>query len=302
LHLGNARTFLINWALARQNGWRIVLRIEDLDGPRVKADASRQAIDILHWLGIDWDEGPYDQLGDLSPYQQALDNLIRAGLAYPCRCTRKEIADAQSAPHDEPDHDLRYPGTCRPTSGQNRPPLSDDDAAWRITVPDETITFIDAFSGTHSVNVQRQVGDFVVATKAQLPAYQLAVVVDDARQGITHVVRGDDLLPSAARQLWIYRLLNLGPPPSYLHVPLVLGPDGRRLAKRHGDSRILTYRQRGVTPQQIIGLIAYWSGVTKQLTLMDGGEFLARFSLAQLPRQPIIMTKEIEAWLHSGVQ
>ncbi|MDH3585356.1 MAG: tRNA glutamyl-Q(34) synthetase GluQRS, partial [Phycisphaerae bacterium] len=249
LHLGNARTFLVNWALARQRGWHIVLRIEDLDGPRLKPGADQLAIDILKWLGLNWDEGPHYQKHHLAPYRAALEQLAEAGLTYPCHCTRAQIQSALSAPHAD-QAEPRYPGTCRPAEAATVAFAVDEDLrpAWRLRVPDETIEFKDAFAGPRSVNVHEQVGDFVIATRHQLPAYQLAVVVDDAAQGIDRVVRADDLIDSTGRQLLLYRLLNLSPAPHYLHLPLVLGPDGRRLAKRHGDTRVASYRDQGVSP------------------------------------------------------
>lgn len=299
LHLGNARTFLANWAMARRHGWRIVLRIEDLDGPRVKPGADTQAIEDLRWLGLDWDEGPYYQRSDLAAYHQALDTLRRRNLIYACSCTRKELETAQSAPHAG-EHEVRYPGTCRGrglggTSIDATPML-----AWRVIVPDEDVVFSDELTGTHRENIQRAVGDFVIATKAGLPAYQLAVVVDDARQGVTEVVRGDDLLSSTGRQIWLYRMLELAPLPRYWHLPLVLGDDGRRLAKRHGDSRIATYRARGVAPERIIGLLAAWCGMTKYPEPMNARDFAAAFDLGVLPRNSVVFHPENHAWLLDG--
>ncbi|MFW6060227.1 MAG: tRNA glutamyl-Q(34) synthetase GluQRS [Phycisphaeraceae bacterium] len=301
LHLGNARTFLINWALARRAGQRIVLRIEDLDGPRVKAAAGEQAIEMLRWLGMDWDGEPVWQSADFEPYRDALEVLSRKRLIYPCRCTRREIEQAQSAPHGD-EHELRYPGTCRGESFKFQVPGSrlleaDETTAWRVCVPDEPITFHDALHGEQTVNVQQQVGDFVVATKNGMPAYQLAVVVDDARQGVTEVVRGDDLLGSTARQLWLYRMLELTPLPRYVHVPLVLGPDGRRLAKRHGDTRLVRYREAGVPAERVIGLLAWWSGAASEREMMAAATFAERFTLDRLPRAPVTFTEEDETWL-----
>jgi len=308
LHLGNARTFLVNWALAKRHGWKVVLRVEDLDGPRVDPQASQAAIDTLRWLGLTWQGDPLYQSHDLSPYRDALARLYHRGAIYPCTCTRREIFNAQSAPHEN-EHELRYPGTCRPDPGSDPKPdppestgaiLENSATAWRVFVPDETIAYEDGLHGHQSFNIQQQVGDFVVASKKGLPAYQLAVVVDDARQGVTQVVRGDDLRGSASRQLLLYRMLGLTPTPRYTHLPLVLGPDGRRLAKRHGDSRIDTYRRRGVAVRRIIGLLARWSGIGEAYVEMTPDEFAQRFELDRLGRDPVTFTREDEAWLLDG--
>ncbi|MCX5661162.1 MAG: tRNA glutamyl-Q(34) synthetase GluQRS [Planctomycetota bacterium] len=298
LHLGNARTFLWNWALARSRGWRIVLRIDDLDGPRIKAGADAGAIDDLRWLGLDWDDGPYYQRAELSPYTAALDSLRARGLAYPCVCTRKEIEQAQSAPHAE-DHEVRYPGTCRhrAISAQASSAQTSEPAAWRLIVPDDPVVFDDMIQGRQVVNVQAQVGDFVIATKAGLPAYQLAAVVDDARQGVTDVVRGDDLIGSTGRQIWLYRLLGLGSPPRHWHLPLVLGPDGRRLAKRHGDTRLAWYRDQCVAAERVVGLLAFWAGLSAERTPCPARDFAQAFDPARLPPGPIVFTPEDHAWL-----
>lgn len=300
LHLGNARSFLVNWALARQQGWEIVLRVEDLDGPRVKAGASEEAIDVLQWLGIDWDAGPFTQRSDLAPYRAALQRLAAQGDVYPCRCTRKEIeVAALSAPHGD-EHELRYPGTCRPATPTPLPPeaLDQPGVAWRLRVPDRATTFVDHVAGKHEHNIAATTGDFLVATKEGLPSYQLAVVVDDARQNIDRIVRGDDLLGSTHRQLLLQERLGIAPPPEYYHLPLVIGADGRRLAKRHGDSRLSHYRELGATPQRIIGLLAEWCGLGPRRE-QTATEFLAAFDLANLTQGPITFTTEDDAWLRA---
>jgi glutamyl-tRNA synthetase len=175
-----------------------------------------------------------------------------------------------------------------------------EDAAWRLIVPDEDVSYVDGFAGEQSHNVQQQVGDFVISTKAGLPAYQLAVVVDDARQGVTDIVRGDDLLRSASRQLWLYRYLNLTPIPTYWHLPLVLGADGRRLAKRHGDTRLSYYRDMGTPPGKIIGLIAQWSGIQTTRCPMSSHEFAQRFDLSKLSHDPVIFTEADDQWLRDN--
>ena len=298
LHLGNVRTFLVNWALARQQGWEIVLRIEDLDGPRVKAGAAAEAIDVLGWLGLDWDVGPVTQRSDLAPYDAALARLAAQGDIYPCHCTRREIEAASlSAPHGD-EHELRYPGTCRPAAGVVSPYSSGsgNGCAWRMMAPDGVTTFVDQFAGRREHDIQRTTGDFLVATKEGLPSYQLAVVVDDARQGIDRVVRGDDLLGSTHRQLLLQQRLGLGPPPEYWHLPLVVGDDGRRLAKRHGDSRVSHYRRQGVVAERVVGLAAEWCGAGERRE-MTARQFLEHFQLFALPATPVVFTPADDAWL-----
>lgn len=296
LHLGNARTFLANWALARQRGWRVLLRLEDLDGPRIKPGAAELAIDTLAWLGIDWDGEPVFQSHDLAPYRSALERLGGAGLAYPCHATRSQLAAAAlSAPHAT-DHEIRYPGTHRPPTPEPISYEPIEGAAWRVRAPDREIAFDDAFAGPISHNVQASVGDFVVATKAGLPSYQLAVVVDDHRQGVTDVVRGDDLLLSTPRQLLLQELLGLAPPPRYCHLPMVIGEDGRRLAKRHGDTRVDAYRRLGAPAAAVRGLLAEWCGMGPR-RLIGPSEFVERFDLAAMPREPIVFRKHDDAWL-----
>ncbi len=288
LHLGNARTFLVNWALARRNGWKVLLRIEDLDGPRVKPEARDGILRALEWLGLDWDEGPLVQSDDLAPYRAAIETLVETGAAFPCKLTRGEIAAAASAPQ-EGAHELVYPSSLRPKSRDRV--FSDAESNWRFAVGEDAVAFDDAFAGPRTFDLSKLVGDFIVWTKRALPAYQLAVVVDDHRQGITHVVRGDDLLDSAARQLLLYRALGYAPEPSYLHLPLVIGPDGKRLAKRHGDSRLDALRAAGVPAERVIGLLARWCGLDARA--LTAREFAAAFELSRVTKAPIVFSPDM---------
>lgn len=302
LHLGNARTFLATWALARAQGWRIVLRVEDLDTPRVKPGVIDLTIDLLSWLGIDWDEGPFIQSADRPRHLDAMNRLAAAGLVYPCAMSRTEIEAASSAPQ-EGSGEIRFPASLRPAST----PRSFDDASpsWRFVVEEDAVVrFDDAFAGPQVIRPGESIGDFIVWTRrdADRPgqaAYQLAVVVDDASQGVTHVVRGDDLIDSAARQTMLIRALGEGPEPTYCHLPLVRGEDGKRLAKRHGDTRLDMYRAAGVTPERVIGLVASWCGMTPSPAPMDAAEFLAGFELNRISREPITFTAADDRWLRA---
>jgi glutamyl-tRNA synthetase len=296
LHLGNARTFLVNWALARRQGGRILLRIEDLDGPRIKPGAAAATIDTLRWLGLDWDAGPFTQSDDLDPYRAAMRALASQGLAYPSDLSRSDIQAAASAPQ-EGSHEIPFPASLRPAISPRS--FDQEDTNWRFATPDATVTFNDAFAGPQTQRPAQVIGDFILWTKRAAPAYQLAVVVDDARQGITQVVRGDDLLDSAGRQLLLYRALGLTPEPAYTHLPLVRGQDGKRLAKRHGDTRLEHYRAQGVRPERIVGLLAAWSGLLPRDAPeeMTPARFLSGLDLSRMSRDATVFTPEDDAWL-----
>ena len=296
LHLGNARTFLVNWALARRSGWKIILRIEDLDGPRVKPGAIEGTIEILRWLGMDWDEGPIVQSHDLEPYRAAMRTLAGVGLAYPCELTRAQIEAAASAPQEGTGESV-FPASLRP---EIRCRAFDDEMTnWRLVVPDEAVRFDDEFAGAQARNPATSVGDFVVWTKRGQPSYQLAVVVDDARQGVTRVVRGDDLIDSAARQILLYRALRLAKSiPSYTHLPLVVGADGKRLAKRHGDTRLDSYRAAGVSAGRVIALVARWCGMQVREG-MSSEEFREALDLRRIPSRPAVFGEEDDRWLRA---
>ncbi len=301
LHLGNARTFLLTWALARNLNWKIVLRIEDLDATRVREGAADDAIELLRWLGIDWDEGPFTQSHDLDPYRQAMQSLLERRQAYACALTRKQIEQAASAPHAG-DGEIRFPPELRPSPSDARAFGFDRlDTNYRFVVGEGRIRIDDHIAGTSMHDPAAECGDFIIWTKLGVPAYQLAVVVDDARQGVTDVVRGDDLLASAARQTLLYRALGLDPP-NWWHVPLVLGDDGRRLAKRHGDTHLESFRAAGVRPERVIGLVAALCGIGDPRTVrpMSASDFRSQFQPHMLPRSPVHFTKEHHAWLIGG--
>ena len=252
MHLGNARTALLAWLDARSRGQRVVLRIEDLDRGRCRPEYSDLARQDLQWLGLDWDAETPPQSARTAAYEAAVGRLRADGLVYECYCSRGELA-AASAPHGG---ERRYPGTCRSlTPRQRAARAAGRRPALRVRLPDRDLTVTDRLHGALTENPQAAAGDIIVRRSDGVHAYQLAVVVDDAADGVTDVVRGDDLLASAARQAALQDLLGL-PRVVYAHVPLMLGPDGARLAKRHGAVAIQELRESARTPAQVVGELA----------------------------------------------
>ncbi len=300
LHLGNARTFLATWLLARQANARITLRIEDLDGPRIKPDSAAQTLQDLQWLGLNWDEGPIQQSTHMPAYQQAINQLFANGSAYYCVCSRKDIDQAASAPHTA-DGAFVYPGTCRGRFVTTEQALSESGRhpAIRFAVPPGTIEVNDSIAGRNTTNVARDLGDFGIAKADGTPAYQLAVVVDDAAADVDMVIRGDDLLDSTPRQILLYKALGLTHKiPQYAHMPLMVGPDGRRLAKRHGDTRLATLREHGVTPHAVVGYLAEALGChAKGLT--SPHDVIDLWHVTDIPPSPWVVGPHIEQELQA---
>lgn len=299
-HIGNARTYLLAWLSLCSRSGRVILRVEDIDSPRVKPGAAQQAVDDLRWLGLDWDEGPdvggshgpYVQTQRVVLYQAALDVLKRRELVYPCTCTRSDVEAAASAPHVGQEGPM-YPRTCAGRSVRDAESLGDRPFAWRFRSQDRVRQFVDGAAGPQACNVAKELGDFVVYKSDGSPAYQLAVVVDDHAMGVTEVLRGDDLLPSAFRQMELYDAFGWTLP-SFAHVPLVVGPDGRRLAKRHGDTRIASLRQQGVTPETLVGFLAWTCGLRESTAPLRASELIAGFDLAKLPHTPLVFSNEMQ--------
>ncbi|HEX3869072.1 MAG TPA: tRNA glutamyl-Q(34) synthetase GluQRS [Pirellulales bacterium] len=304
-HLGNARTYLLAWLSIRSRGGRVVLRIEDIDSPRVKAGAAQQAIDDLHWLGLDWDEGP-DVGGPSCPYVQterrpiyaaALDQLRKADRIYPCTCTRSDVLEAASAPHFEHEGP-RYSGTCADRRAADAASL-DRPFVWRFRASDMTRVMEDRFAGRVECTVAGELGDFVIARRDGSPSYQLAVVVDDHAMGVSEVLRGDDLVPSAFRQLELYDFFGWSPP-AMAHVPLVIGTDGRRLAKRHGDTRLASFREAGCTAEQMVGFLAWSCGLQSEATSVRAADLIPGFCLEKVPRERFVFSRDAERALATG--
>ena len=286
LHLGNAWAAMLGWLWARAQRGEFLLRIEDLDASRSRAELTDALLADLGWMGLTFDGPPVFQSRRLPLYRAAFERLRAAGRVYPCHCTRSEIARAVAAPHGPGDDGPRYPGTCLALSeaesaerSRTRPP------AWRFR-PHEGLTEVhDLMHGPFVQDVVRDVGDFVVIRNDGVPGYQLAVVVDDAEMGITHVLRGDDLLTSTPRQVQLCQALGL-PVPVYAHVPLLLGPDGKRLAKRAGTPGLTELRERRVPPARLVGLLAGWAGLGSG-TPVALDELVPRFALDRLPHAPV---------------
>lgn len=266
-HLGNIRTALLTWLQVRLVGGEFILRMDDLDTPRVRPGSAAQILADLRWLGMDWDrvEGidyatdadcVYVQSASLRHYQQALLVLKNQGKVFPCDCSRKQIADLVGKPHAGGHY--VYPGTCREREMTSF--SSSRQYAWRFLVEDELICFDDVLMGAQSQHVAREMGDFVLKRRDGVFAYQLASVVDDIDMGVTDVVRGADLLVSTPAQIALFRALG-ATPPRFWHVPLKTDTQGNKLAKRDGADSLQRLRDAGVTAKQIIGSLAFELGL-----------------------------------------
>jgi glutamyl-tRNA synthetase len=306
-HVGNARTFLLGWLAIRSRGGRLILRMEDIDSPRTKRGADQQAIDDLRWLGLDWDEGPdvggphapYHQSQRSQHYHEAMEQLRAAERVYPCTCSRSDVSAAASAPHQGQEGPV-YPGTCRHRSAADTNSLARDAFCWRMRTTDQTTVFKDQFAKGQTARVSSELGDFVVEKNDGGPAYQLAVVVDDHAMGVTEVLRGDDLLPSTFRQLQLYAFFGWKSP-EFAHVPLVVGPDGRRLAKRHGDTRLSLLRQRGQGPERLLGLLAWSCRWLDRPTPLTAPQLLPLFDLSRVPHESFVFTPQMWEWIGGTV-
>ena len=295
MHLGNVFCALLSWLSAKSQGGEWVLRIEDLDPQRSKKDYALQLMDDLQWLGLPWDGEPVwqSQRGDI--YEEYLLSLTNMGLTYPCYCTRADIMATQ-APH-ETDGRVVYKGTCRPSVAHHSPltahrsPL---EATTRLIVPDCTIAFTDGHYGKHDINLAEHCGDYIIRRKDGAWAYQLAVVVDDALMGVTEIVRGRDLLLSSPQQIHLRELLFPSPlTVDFFHHPLLCNAEGQRLCKRDKSMDLEYLRGTGITPQEIIGKLAYLAGLTDTTTPITPSELLPLFSWDKVPTEDIILDNQL---------
>ena len=288
-HLGTASTALLAWLSVRAQRGAYVMRMEDLDTRRVVAGSAEGIFRDLNWLGLDWDEGP-DTGGPYAPYAQsergaryaaAFESLSAAGLVYPCFCSRKDILSAASAPQ-APGDEAHYPATCRELSPREieQRVASGAAPAWRFRVdPANVIPFTDRVRGRYEAD-PGSIGDFVVLRADGVPAYQLAVVVDDIAMRISEVVRGEDLLASTSRQLLLYRSFGAAPP-VFAHVPLLLGDDGARLSKRHRGVTLQELREAGEPAEAVVGRLAHRHGLRPTAAPIAARDLIDGFDLAR---------------------
>lgn len=297
LHIGNFLSALIAWLAAKSKGGTVILRIEDLDPDRSKKEYSQKLQSELRWLGLDWQQleqnhRPYYQSQAEEFYQQAYEILKAKGLLYSCYCSRSDL-QIVSAPHAS-DGGIVYPGICRDLSHEQKATKAEQtkkDPAIRVKVPDRVIEFEDFHYGLQKENLLKQTGDFLIQRADRVFSYQLAVVVDDLRMGITQVVRGRDLLPSTARQIWLAEELGAKTSMEYGHIPLLLDYEGKRLAKR--DASIgLDFLQQKYTAPQIVGKLAYLVGLIDKPQALLPQELIPEFCWSKIPKEDIRVPKE----------
>lgn len=285
MHLGNLFSFLLAWLSARHEGGSIVLRIEDLDPVRCQPAYAWQLMEDLEWLGLDWDEGGDNasswQSNRSHLYAAAFEQLTARELTYPCFCSR--IQRLNEAPHV---HEVSPSCPCAVLSSAEAAEKSREKVpSYRVRVPRKVISFTDGLQGEYRQDLATECGDFPIKRSDGAWAYQLAVVVDDAAMGVTQVVRGRDLLSSTPRQLWLYEALGLKAPEFY-HVPLLLAPDGRRLAKRDADLDMGVLRQK-YTPRELVGLLAKMAGQQETSSPISAAELSTVFDWGKVPREDI---------------
>ena len=297
IHLGNVWTAFLAWLQVRQQKGTLILRIEDIDEQRSKPEYTQALLEDLAWLGLDWDEGPgkggpygpYIQQERYSLYEKALQELQAKHLLYPCYCSRARL-QAIGAPH-EGEHRL-YDGHCYGMPEEQRRQM-DRKPSWRVHVPHVSVSFTDGSYGPFSDYLPRVCGDFVVRRVDGLYAYQLAVAVDDGSMGITHVLRGRDLLSSTAQQIWLMEVLGYTPP-SYTHVPMLIDASGNRLSKRQQGITVRSLRDRGVQADAILSALALAGGLVSERRLYHKGELLRLCNFQTMTTHDIVLG---DTWL-----
>lgn len=304
LHLGNARTALLAYAQAKAHGGVFIMRIEDLDRQRSRAEYIHANLNELHWLGLEWHEGPdiggaygpYVQSERFGLYQEALDKLEAGGHLFPCYLSRKDLQEVASAPHERISS---YGGAQRRQNDalKTQKQAEGKTPSLRFRVEPRTLELRNEILGTVTLNPTEDTGDFVVKRADGEWAYQLAVVVDDSAMQISHVLRGDDLLPSTGAQLLLYEALGQTPP-RFTHVPLLLDSGGKRMAKRRGSLTLSALREAGVRPERVVGLLGYSLGFQNELRDMNVEAFVSSFDLTTLPKQAFRLEPHHLEFLH----
>lgn len=292
LHLGNILCAMLAYLSARSQGGRFLLRIEDVDIPRCPRSLAQQAIEDLRWLGFTWDEEPLFQSDRSDIYADALRRLAEGGHTYPCFCTRAQLMSL-AAPNLG-DTQVIYQRTCANLTAEEAAARALTRApATRLRVPDEEITFTDGLFGPQTENLARDCGDFILRRSDGLYGYQLAVVVDDALQGVTEVVRGRDILSATPRQLYLQRLLGYDAP-EYVHIPLLVDHQGRRLAKRDKDLDLTALAQR-FSPEEILGMLAFSAGLLEEVRPVTLEQLIPLFDWQKVKRDDLRLPECIMA-------
>ena len=290
MHLGNVFAALVAWLSVKSKNGQLILRMEDIDTQRTSAQFAEILRDDLRWLGLCWDDETPAQSTRSDVYDRYFAILEEKGLLFPCYCTRSQLHSV-NAPHAS-DGTYVYPGTCRNLTEEQKTAFG-RAPAWRVRVPDREYMFSDLCQGVYHENLLNDCGDFVVRRADGVYVYQLAVTVDDGEAGVTEVVRGQDLLSSAPRQMYLQELFGF-PKPEYGHVPMLLAPDGRRLSKRDKDLD-LGYLRQYLTPEQLIGTLAYSAGLIDREETISARELATQFSWEKLKGDAIIMTDTLFA-------
>ena len=286
MHLGNVFAALLSWLSPKSKGGGWILRMEDLDTLRTRAEYAELLRDDLRWLGLDWDEETEPQSRRSAVYDRYFAQLEEKGLLFPCYCTRSQLHNV-NAPHLS-DGTYVYAGTCRDLTPQQRAART-RQPSWRVMVPDREISLHDLVQGDYRENLLTDCGDFVVRRADGVYVYQLAVTVDDGEAGVTEVVRGWDLLGSAPRQMYLQELFGFRHP-EYAHIPMLMAPEGRRLSKRDQDLDMGALRQR-LKPEQLIGVLAQAAGLTERADPISAKELAAVFDWSKISGKEIVVTE-----------
>ena len=286
MHLGNVFAALMSWLSPKSRGGDWILRMEDLDTLRTKAEYAELLRSDLRWLGLDWDEETEPQSTRSAVYDCYFDQLREKNLLFPCYCTRSQLHNV-NAPHLS-DGTYVYAGTCRNLTAEERA-AKKRLPSWRVMVPDREYAFTDLVQGPYRENLLTDCGDFVVRRADGVYVYQLAVTVDDGESGVTEVVRGWDLLGSAPRQMYLQELFGFDHP-TYAHIPMLMAPEGRRLSKRDQDLDMGALRNR-LTPEQLIGVLAHAAGLTENAKPISAKELATVFDWSKISGKEIVVTE-----------